>query len=72
MKQLAQLLRQGQNVLRSLDIHPLSFAVGALFCIFFPRFFLLAAAAYGVYWLAKNVWCGSTFTGRKSQRKRRH
>ncbi len=72
MKQFEHLLRQAQSLLRSLDIHPLSFAAGVLFCIFFPRFFLLALAAYGVYWVATNIWSDPRFSSRKGRRKRRH
>jgi len=55
MRQAENLLRQVQNVVRRLGIHPLILALGILFCLFFPRFFLLAAFAYAVFWVIKNI-----------------
>ncbi len=72
MNQFEQLLRHIQTFLRALDIHPLSFAAGALFCIFFPRLFLLALAVYGIYWVATNAWNGPRPSTRKGRGKRRH
>ncbi|MBU4526189.1 MAG: hypothetical protein KUA37_09575 [Desulfomicrobium sp.] len=55
MRQAENLLRQVQNAVRRLGIHPLILALGILFCLFFPRFFLLAAFAYAVFWVIKNI-----------------
>lgn len=55
MRPVSQFFQQMQWMLRSLDIHPIVFAVGAVCCIFFPRFFLLALIGFGAYWLARNV-----------------
>jgi len=55
MRQAESLLRQVQNTVRRLGIHPLILALGILFCLFFPRQFLLAAFAYAVYWVIKNI-----------------
>jgi len=55
MRQVENLLRQVQNVVRRLGIHPLVLALAILFCLFFPRFFLLAAFAYAVFWVIKNI-----------------
>lgn len=55
MKQAENLLRQVQAAVRRLGIHPLILALGVLFCLFFPRFFLLTAFAYGVFWVIKNI-----------------
>lgn len=71
MKYIDQLLRQVQWLLRSLDIHPLVFAAGAIFCIFFPRFFLLALFGFGAYWVARNVWVKPARRPRQGG-KRRH
>lgn len=55
MKQAENLLRQVQNIVRRLGIHPLILILGLLFCLFFPRFFLLAAFGYGIFWVVKNI-----------------
>ncbi len=55
MHDFKHLLRQGQELLHSLGIHPLVFAAGLLFCLFFPRFFLLGAIALGTVWVLKNI-----------------
>lgn len=55
MRQAENVLRQIRNAFERLGIHPLVLAAGVLFCLFFPRFFLLAALAYGVYWVVKNI-----------------
>jgi len=55
MKQAENILRQVQNSVRRLGIHPLILVTGLLFCLFFPRFFLLAAFGYAVYWVVKNI-----------------
>lgn len=55
MRQAENLLRQVQSAIRRLGIHPLVLALALLFCLFFPRFFLLAAFAYAVYWVVKNI-----------------
>lgn len=71
MKKLEQFLRQTQNLLRNSGIHPLVMALGLLFCLFFPRFFFLAAFGYGIYWVAKNIWRDPRHNGSKKGRKRR-
>lgn len=71
MNQFRQLLYQIQGILRSMGIHPLLFAVGALLCIFFPRFFLLALVGYGIYWIAQNFWTRPKSTGKRGRRSRR-
>lgn len=55
MRQAENLLRQIQNAVGRLGIHPLILAAGILFCLFFPRFFLLTAFAFAVYWVVKNI-----------------
>ncbi|PKN43014.1 MAG: hypothetical protein CVU60_04290 [Deltaproteobacteria bacterium HGW-Deltaproteobacteria-18] len=55
MKQAENFLRQAQNMIRRLDIHPLVLIAGLLFCLFFPRFFLLAAFGFAAYWVVKNI-----------------
>ena len=54
MKQAQNVLRQMQNAVRRLGIHPLVLILGILFCLFFPRFFLLAVFA-SFYWVVKNI-----------------
>ncbi len=68
MKQAENLLRQAQNLIRRLGIHPLILILGLLFCLFFPRFFLLAAFGYAVYWVVKNI--GFTRQGRGGRKGR--
>jgi hypothetical protein len=71
MKHVKKYLRQTREMLDSLDIHPLALVLGALFCLFFPRFFLLTAAGYAVYWVAKNIWLDPRRKdGRNRPRKR--
>jgi len=55
MKQAENLLRQAHSIIRRMGIHPLFLALGLLFCLFFPRFFLLAALGYAVLWVVRNV-----------------
>jgi hypothetical protein len=70
MKHVEKYLRQAREMLDNLGIHPLVLALGALFCLFFPRFFLLAAFGYAVYWIAKNIWLDPRHKdGRKGPRK---
>ena len=71
MNQFDQFLRQTRGVINRLGIHPLALVLGALFCLFFPRFFLLAAFGYGVYWVAKNIWLDPRRRGRGKGRGRR-
>lgn len=59
MNQFSRLTRQLQQIVNALGIHPLVLIAGLLFCLFFPRFFLLAALACGVYWFVRNAWNGS-------------
>ncbi|MDO9583205.1 MAG: hypothetical protein Q7J24_08835 [Desulfomicrobium sp.] len=66
MRQAENLLRQAQNAVRRLGIHPLILALGILFCLFFPRFFLLAAFAYAAFWVIKNI--GFTPRDRKGRK----
>lgn len=56
MYQLEQILQQVKELLAKLHLHPLVVTLGILFCVFFPRFFLLSAFGYGVYWVATNIW----------------
>jgi hypothetical protein len=71
MKQAENLLRQVQNAVRRLGIHPLILALGLLFCLFFPRFFLLAAFAYAAFWVIKNIGFASRGrNGCKDKRKK--
>lgn len=55
MKHAQNVLRQIRNAVRRLGIHPLVLIPGMLFCLFFPRFFLLAVFAFAVYWVLKNM-----------------
>lgn len=55
MRKAQNILRQAQNAVQRLGIHPLILIPGILFCLFFPRFFLLAAFAYAVFWVVKNI-----------------
>jgi len=55
MKHAQNLLRQMQNAVRRLGIHPLFLIPGILFCLFFPRFFLLTVFVYAFYWVIKNI-----------------
>jgi hypothetical protein len=71
MNQFDQFLRQTGGVINRLGIHPLALTLGALFCLFFPRFFLLAAFGYGVYWVAKNIRLDSRRRGGGRGRRRR-
>lgn len=57
-------LRQTRGVVQKLGIHPLFLVLGAVFCLFFPRFFLLAAFGCGVWWVAKNIWLDPRTRGR--------
>lgn len=66
MKHLEHMLRQVRELLDTLGIHPLILAAGVIFCLFFPRFFLLAAVGYGVFWVAKNIW----FDPRRTRQRR--
>jgi hypothetical protein len=66
MKHAQNVLRQIQNAVRRLGIHPLVLILGMLFCLFFPRFFLLTVFAYAVYWVLKNV--GFATRGRTGRR----
>ena len=69
MKQAQNVLRQMQNAVRRLGIHPLVLILGILFCLFFPRFFLLAVFAYAFYWVVKNI--GFTPHGRGGRKGRK-
>lgn len=51
-----QILNQVRSAVRRLGIHPLLLILAAVFCLFFPRFFVLAALGYGIWWVAKNIW----------------
>jgi hypothetical protein len=55
MKKFEQWRRQARDILDKLGIHPLALTAGAVFCLFFPRFFLLAAFGYGAYWVVRNI-----------------
>lgn len=55
MEKFEHLLRQARDIMHKLGIHPLALAAGALFCLFFPRFFLLAAFGYGADWVVRNI-----------------
>lgn len=55
MKHAENILRQVRNAVQRLGIHPLILALALVFCLFFPRFFLLAAFAYAVFWVIKNI-----------------
>ena len=68
MEKFEQLLRQARDIMQKLGIHPLALAAGALFCLFFPRFFLLAAFGFGAYWVVKNIWMPSRQKGRETGR----
>ena len=70
MKQAENLLRQARDSVRRLGIHPLILILGLLFCLFFPRFFLLAAFGYGVYWVAKNIGFPRQRDGRKGRERK--
>jgi hypothetical protein len=71
MKNAQNIFRQAQNAVQRLGIHPLILILGILFCLFFPRFFLLAAFAYAVYWVIKNIGFGPrTRGGRKGRGQR--
>lgn len=56
MDQFKNIFRQAHSLLKSLEIPPLFLTAGILVCIFFPRFFLLAAAGYAVFWMVRNIW----------------
>lgn len=56
MQRIKHFAQKAQDILRSTGIHPLSFAAGVVFCIFFPRFFFLAVLAFAIVWMVKNVW----------------
>lgn len=71
MKKFEQLLRQARDIIQKLGIHPAVLGAGALFCLFFPRFFLLAAFGYGVYWVVRNIWLPSRQKGGATDRNRR-
>jgi hypothetical protein len=64
MKHKEDFLRQARGVVQKLGIHPLVLALGAVFCLFFPRFFLLADLGGGVWWVAKNIWFDPRRRGR--------
>lgn len=69
MKHSDHFFRQAQSALKRIGVHPLLLALGVAFCIFFPRFFLLAAVGYGVYWTAKNIWFAPGGKGWKGRNK---
>lgn len=71
MNRIEDILRQARANLRRLGIHPLALLLGALFCLFFPRFFLLAAFGYGAWWAAKNIWLDPRRRGSNDDRGRR-
>ena len=70
MKQIEQFIQQARSIIQSLGINPLILAMGLLFCLFFPRFFILAAFGYAVYWIAKNIWLDPKRKGSRKGRRR--
>ena len=70
MKEIDRFLQQARNIIQSLGINPLILAMGLLFCLFFPRFFILAAFGYAVYWIAKNIWLDPKRKGSRKGRRR--
>ncbi len=69
MKNIDHFWRQAQSILDRIGIPPLILALGVAFCVFFPRFFLLAAIGYGVFWAAKNIWFAPGGKGWKGRKK---
>jgi len=66
MQNFWNLLRQGQDFLRSMGIHPLVFVTGVIFLLIFPRVFLLGAALFVCFRAAKKI--GFPFKGQKRHR----
>lgn len=70
MKEIDRFLQQARSIIQSLGINPWILAFGALFCLFFPRFFILAVFGYAVYWIAKNIWLDPKRKGSRKDHRR--